>query len=381
MTAGAVIMLPPIGPSPYEKFMGKVWQYAALDLISAFVTAPVQVFVAAPEVTWGEGQSGLVLLPDPPDSPFHFGGRLAGIVTEYGLQTVFYAGAGSAPLVSGGVFRRLVKKAAASPEKIVLTNNLHSSDWAVINQAQAALPVIRAQTRDNSLAWALQQAGYSVQIPIRRLAQTLDIDTPADVAILAQRHDLSARMAFGVQNLPHPNPAIEPLTAAFRREGITLALIGRVAPAAWGAVNKDFRIWTRVISEERGMVASGREERGEVRSVLAGYWRQNGPAAVIDVIATLADAALFDTRPLWAAVGLTPSAADRYASDALDWEQVRDPDIRAFTKAAAHAPIPILLGGHNVVSGGLHALIEAVQRKAKPKAAPQKRQAKRRPTP
>lgn len=375
MTTGAVIMLSPVGPSPYEQFMGAMWRYAALDAISYFVKDPTSVYVAAPDVSWVEGRAGLFPLPDPPDSPFHFGERLAGIVANYGLQTVLYMGAGSAPLISGGVFRRLLQKASSTAEKVVFTNNLHSSDWVVINQAQAALPVIRAQGRDNSLAWALQQAGYKVETPIRRLAQTLDIDTPSDVAILTQRPDLSARLAFGAKKLPHPNNALEELLAVFRREGSTLALIGRVAPAAWQAVNKNFRIWTRVISEERGMVASGREERGEVRSVLAVYWRQHGPAAVIDAIAEVADAAIFDTRPLWAAVGLAPNAADRYASDALDWEQVRDPDICAFTKAAANAPIPIFLGGHTVVAGGLHALIEVAQRKAK------KKQAKPRPIP
>jgi predicted alpha/beta hydrolase family esterase len=78
----------------------------------------------------------------------------------------------------------------------------------------------------------------------------------------------------------------------------------------------------------------------------------------------MADAALFDSRVLFAAKGLQPDAADRFASDLFWHEAVRDPWLREFTRAAAAAPIPIILGGHSVVSGGLHALVEIIQSRA-----------------
>jgi len=37
---------------------------------------------------------------------------------------------------------------------------------------------------------------------------------------------------------------------------------------------------------------------------------------------------------------------------------IHDPWIREFTAAVRDAPIPILLGGHSLVSGGLYALAE-----------------------
>jgi hypothetical protein len=79
-------------------------------------------------------------------------------------------------------------------------------------------------------------------------------------------------------------------------------------------------------------------------------------------LAEMADAVLFDTRVLFAARGFTPSAADRYASDLLWHWAVEDDWLRAFTFAAATAPIPIVLGGHSLVAGGLHALVEIIQR-------------------
>jgi hypothetical protein len=55
-----------------------------------------------------------------------------------------------------------------------------------------------------------------------------------------------------------------------------------------------------------------------------------------------------------------PSRADRFASDLYQVDAIEDPWLRAFTRAAKEAPIPILLGGHNVVSGGLYAIAEIV---------------------
>jgi len=40
------------------------------------------------------------------------------------------------------------------------------------------------------------------------------------------------------------------------------------------------------------------------------------------------------------------------------WVQARDPFLRDFTRAALEAPIPVLLGGHSLMSGGLMALNE-----------------------
>jgi hypothetical protein len=55
-----------------------------------------------------------------------------------------------------------------------------------------------------------------------------------------------------------------------------------------------------------------------------------------------------------------PSEADRFAAD-LGWAQeIDDPALRALTEAIGQAPIPILTGGHGVVSGSALALLEAL---------------------
>ena len=52
------------------------------------------------------------------------------------------------------------------------------------------------------------------------------------------------------------------------------------------------------------------------------------------------------------------SRADRFWSDLARPEQIEEPFLREFTQAAREASIPVLLGGHSLVSGGLMLLTE-----------------------
>ncbi len=75
------------------------------------------------------------------------------------------------------------------------------------------------------------------------------------------------------------------------------------------------------------------------------------------LLATLADAALVDSRVLLAhRLGADerawPRPEDRFASDLLLHEAIADPWLRDLTRAAAEAPIPVLLGGHTLVGPG-----------------------------
>ncbi len=107
------------------------------------------------------------------------------------------------------------------------------------------------------------------------------------------------------------------------------------------------------------MRASGREARGEVRSLLGFYVDSVGPRRFFESLGKLGQAAFLDSRVVFNHRGLRPSAADRFHSDLLEAEAIADSFVREFTAAAREAPIPVLLGGHSLVSGGLWALIDA----------------------
>lgn len=72
----------------------------------------------------------------------------------------------------------------------------------------------------------------------------------------------------------------------------------------------------------------------------------------------LADAMFLDSRVMMAARGSWPSPADRFYSDLRRPDDIADPFLREFTAAALAALIPVVLGGHSLVSGGLLALID-----------------------
>jgi len=153
------------------------------------------------------------------------------------------------------------------------------------------------------------------------------------------------------------------LAAAARvlgRPGSQVLLAGRVSASAWRDLETRTSCWVRVFAEERGMAASGRLARHQVRSLVGAYLSLVGPEVFFRTLSEMAEAVFLDTRVLMAHRGGWPSAADRYASDLLWPDEVTDPFWREFTACAAAAPMPVVLGGHSLMAGGMLALLEAI---------------------
>ncbi|MEO6059192.1 MAG: hypothetical protein ABIQ05_04375, partial [Candidatus Limnocylindria bacterium] len=81
--------------------------------------------------------------------------------------------------------------------------------------------------------------------------------------------------------------------------------------------------------------------------------------------ATLGDAVILDSRVLMAALAGSSDAAtwppeeERFASDFGDATPIATPWLAELTEAAAASPVPIVLGGHALVSDGLRILVDA----------------------
>jgi hypothetical protein len=365
---GAVIMLGSHGPTPQEQLVSRMQQAATIDLVLALKMNNVSpIILCSPNLDWWPKDIDVWLAPDPVDRSFHFGSYLAETITAHQLNKVLYFGGGSAPLLNNeliemlvGIIRTAGDPGSRIPGQIVLTNNVHSSDWIGISQARDALSIIQRTERDNSLAWELRESKkYEARTLTRvRPAAGIDIDTPTDLAII--RHHPGCPMHLS-QAIEDPMLAAIPVQAVLNvlaRSGSHATLIGRVSPKAWETLNKQTQTWLRVFAEERGMVASGRLERGEVRSLIGHILELEGPHNFFRLLAEMTDAAIIDSRVLMAHHGVTPSNADRYASDLYMVDSISDPWLRDFTIAAEEASIPIILGGHSVVSGGLYVLSE-----------------------
>jgi hypothetical protein len=110
------------------------------------------------------------------------------------------------------------------------------------------------------------------------------------------------------------------------------------------------------------MLAAGRDVNGEARSLLAFHLQAVGPRRFFEELAQMVHGAFIDTRPLLAHLGIQPSRADRFLSDAMSAEGISDAWLRDFTAAAADASIPVVLGGSSLVTSGVQLLSEAAWR-------------------
>ncbi|MCZ7538855.1 MAG: hypothetical protein M5U29_02830 [Anaerolineae bacterium] len=363
-TIGAVIMIGHAGPTAAEQVLGQALRAAATDLIAALTSLDIHpVVVAGPELDWLPADT--CCTRDLDGGPFHFGERLAGVIERFGLAHALYFGAGSAPLLGQEMIAQVWETllgASGSGERLALTNNLHSSDWVAFTQVQDALPILQRASRDNSLAWMLQEdGGWAVSAPANLPPSArLDLDTPADLAIVRAHPACSPRLRAALEDSLLERIPVGVVLDVLARDGSRAALIGRVAPQAWDALSRAAQCWIRVFSEERGMAASERLARGEARSLVERMIARWGPGAFFEDLAQVADAAIIDSRVLMAAAGHYPGAGERFASDLYLPDAIHDPWLREFTAAAQAAPLPVLLGGHGVVAGGLHALAEIV---------------------
>jgi hypothetical protein len=138
-----------------------------------------------------------------------------------------------------------------------------------------------------------------------------------------------------------------------------LVVAGRVGAPVWSYLESQTACRVRMLAEERGMQAAGRDASGEARTALGFLYREVGPVAFFERMGELGDGLLFDTRVLFAHLGWRAAAPDRFASDLFRARDIGEAELAEFTSAAAAAPYPVLLGGHTLVAGVLWTLVEA----------------------
>lgn len=349
--------------SPLMAMMTRLQQAAAQDLALILSESAVRsIIISTPDPSWWTGTTSVELIADNHSDNFHFGQQLSELIRQHELQIVWYFGSASAPLINEAILQE-IERLLNRPEPTLITNNVHSSDWIVFNQAIGTLPILQKADRDNSLAWELREtAGYRTHILSERYPTLkLDLDTPTDFALVSKHPDCPPHLYQAIQNYPDLQKIpIQPVLDVLRREGSHILLTGRVAPSAWQALSSATRCWIRVLAEERGMVANGRVARGEVQSILGLLLAEQGIDKFVQTLAQMADAVIMDSRVLMAHQGELPTASERFGSDLGDLAMIENPWLRELTQALHSAPIPILLGGHSVVAGGLDILSKLV---------------------
>ena len=140
-----------------------------------------------------------------------------------------------------------------------------------------------------------------------------------------------------------------------------LLVYGRVNSALFKLLDELTSCRIRLYSEERGMKSLGRDVRGEVCSLLGEMISLCGYEQFFQFLGQICHGALIDSRIIFSHWQWDLSQSDRFYSDLGLIDQITHPGLREFTRAAYNAPIPVILGGHSLVSGGLWALLDAAQ--------------------
>ncbi len=350
-----------IGGSPVEEMLAAALREAALDsLEEALATGAFSGALLATDAPDRLGPLPSGVTVDPDRGPFHFGRRLAGLIEQDHLESVVYFGAGSVPLLRGSDFAAIASALGAS-SGVVISNNFYSGDLIAFRPASALLGV-DAPDVDNGLPRVLRdRAGLESQPLPRSTATQFNIDSPTDLAALALHGGVGPRLSRLLGSLDLALDSYRCCFPLLTDPSAEVVVAGRVGSQVWQYLERETACRVRVFSEERGMQAAG-GERARPRSLLAYHLEAVGVARFFEALATLGDAAFIDTRVLLAHMGLHPSRADRFSSDLGRAAEIEDAFLREFTEAATAAAVPVLLGGHSLVSGGLMALIEVAWR-------------------
>jgi len=348
--------------SEIEALLGRALREAALDLLEeALATGAFAGAVLATDDASlaAELPAGAEL--DLDDGPFHFGSRLGDLVRSRRIARAVYAGAGGTPLLRGSDLAAVARQVAEG-EGIVVSNNYFSADLVAFTPGDA-LARIELPGGDNLLPRLLHDQAGLESLPLPRSSATqFNIDSPADLAMLKLAGGAGPRLTRFLDTFEARLEPYRRLLACLVDPSAELLVAGRVGSQVWAYLERETACRVRVYSEERGMQAAGRDVSGAARSLLAFHLREVGCRRFFDELAQLADVACIDTRPLLAHLGVAASRADRFWSDLGCPERIDEPFLRELTAAARDAPVPVLLGGHSLVAGGLLLLIEAAWR-------------------
>ena len=294
------------------------------------------------------------------NADFHFGRELQQLVAARQADNVLYLSGAGSPLLTREEFISIAEGLAQNEEYLIV-NNVQSADIVGWTPGAAISSIVPPQL-DNALGYALRrEAKLPRHLMPHSVGVHFDIDTPTDIQMARLVGLGGKRMQAAMEALPWELDRYywlrDELTKKDRIPGIWLS--GRIGGPVIQYINSSIHARLRIVSEERGMKSMGKEDA--VFSFVGSYIDSTGFDGFFRYLEQSVDIALIDTRPLFAHFKLQQTDNDRFSSDLGYWQDIEEAWIREFTKAAGEAKIPIILGGHTLILGGIWALIESLR--------------------
>jgi len=359
-TATLILWMRSDGDSEAERMVSKARRANVLDHVEKAIQ--IEEIGRIIVVTDSQDMAGalkdypVILETEPELASLPFGEKLLSVIEKHAVRTLLYLGGGSGVFMDREATARLVQAALASPETF-LVNNFYSTDFAAFGGA-LHLGDLRQCRQDNQVGWILgRKQGVRTRVLRSSLAARFDIDTPADLMILKAHPAGGRHLSEVVSRLPIDlSPLSRVMDVLVHRDGQAVVM-GRIPPEVALSFDRESACHLRFYIEERGMEA--RKGKKGIWSLVGLCLEKLGIPCFFQTLSTHAHAAIVDSRVLFYHLGLSPSRQDRFFSDLLKPEEITNPSVRLFTEAARQSPIPFILGGHTLVSGGLYALAES----------------------
>ena len=334
----------------------------------------------ATDLSWRLGRLGAAVapLPSAPADGFHWGRWVTAAARQAldeaagPVDAVGYAGAGATCLAGDEALDALL---SPIPGEVVANNRFSADAFVVAGDLPRALGALAACDSDNAAPRALHEAGFAwrdlgatpwarfdldttLDLSLLRLATRLDGTRPLDDSVAAFLE--MARLPGGAAlEVPH----LERIGAVIRDRSAELVVAGRVPGATMAELETEAACRVRAFVEERGMRSA--RGTGSPRSLLAAFMARTSPAELVAELAGMGDAVVLDSRVLMAAragsadTRAWPPEEERFASDFGDASRISTPWLRELVEAAAGAAVPVLMGGHALVSDGLRLIVAA----------------------
>jgi hypothetical protein len=349
------------GSGEAEGMLARARVAAAKDTARSALAAGFEAVIVATDSPglFDDAPANVLLDSDTAGEAFDFGERLKGLVRRYGLQRPAVMGSGSVPLLGVEEFRLIVEQLDARDGRFV-TNNFFSADLTAWTPGEAVLE-LQPFARDNILPRRLKdEAGLAPVTLPRTTASQFDLDTPADLAVLALTEGVGPELAAVAAEAEATAMRYRALLPMLCDRTAEVVVAGRVGSMTWQYLERETACRVRMFSEERGLATAPAGH--QAHSALGFLLEEVGVQRFFERLALLGDAVVLDTRVIEAHMGIAPSREDRFQSDLLNYAAIGDDFLRRFTEGAANAPVPILLGGHSLVSGGLMAINDVAWR-------------------